>query len=140
MNQAFQEEPAQLVTLEKVDGEFKITPLQIKTNRQSNHVLGHSPSTVAETLEWLQNPQGTAFCFPANDVGPDLIFVLRLINSNTVLRVCVQFKHTKELSATDSEKAIRTTEPFIFPFTEGKRQRFSNLFQSSNAGQARGSN
>jgi hypothetical protein len=113
-NEALQHEVAELVTLEKLGNNFQTTPLKIRTNLRSTHVLGRSPSTVAGTLEWLQNPQGSAFCFPANTVGPDLIFVLRLIHDNTVLRVCVQFKHTQKLSPQDSEKAIRTTDPSTF--------------------------
>jgi hypothetical protein len=106
-----QDELAEPVTLEMVEGHFQATPLNIKKNRRSCHVLGCSPSTIAETLEWLRNPQGSAFCFPENHVGPGLIFVLRLTNKDTVLRVCVQFKHTQRLSETDSSKAIRTTDP-----------------------------
>ena len=107
-------EVAELVTLEKVNDDFQITPLQIDTNLRSSHVLGRSPKTPTDTLEWLRNPQGSAFCFPANTVGPDLIFVLRLTNDDTVLRVCVQFKHTETLSPQDSKKAIRTTDPSTF--------------------------
>ena len=91
-----------------------MTPLKIKTHYRSNHTLGCSPSTVADTLEWLQDPRGTAFCFPANIVGPDLIFVLRLTSDNTVLRVCVQFKHTEKVSPKDWRMAIRTTDPSTF--------------------------
>ena len=109
-----QNQLAELVTLEKVGDNFRITPLQITTNLRPSHILGRSPSTAAETLEWLQNPQGSAFCFPANTVGPDLIFVLRLTKDNTVLRVCVQFKHTQQLSPQQTEKAIRTTDPSTF--------------------------
>jgi len=109
-----QKEVAELVTLEKVGDGFQTIPIQIETNFRSNHILGRSPTMVRDTLEWLQNPKGSAFCFPANIVGPDLIFVLRLISDDTVLRVCVQFKHTKALSPQDSEKAIRTTDPSFF--------------------------
>ena len=109
-----QKEVAELVTLEKVGDDFQTTPLQITTNRRSSHVLGRSAKTAPDTLEWLHNPKGTAFCFPANTVGPDLIFVLRLKNESKVLRVCVQFKHTKALSPQGSAKAIRTTDPSFF--------------------------
>jgi len=109
-----EKEVAELVTLEKVDDGFKITPLQIDTNLRSSHVLGRSSKTPTDTLEWLRNPQGSAFCFPANTVGPDLIFVLRLTNDDKILRVCVQFKHTQTLSPQDSKKAIRTTDPSTF--------------------------
>ena len=114
VNKALRDAVAELVTLEKVGDNFQTAPLQIETNLRSSHVLGCSPRTSAETLEWLQNPEGSAFCFPANPVGPDLIFVLRLTSDNTVLRVCVQFKHTQTLSPKDSEKAIRTTDPSTF--------------------------
>jgi hypothetical protein len=112
--EALHDERAELVALAKDGDDFQTTPLRITTNCRSSHVLGCSPSTAAETLKWLQDPKGTAFCFPANAVGPDLIFVLRLTSDGTVLRVCVQFKHTQELSAQASEKAIRTTNPFSF--------------------------
>ena len=109
MKKALQDELAELVTLEKVGDNFQTTPFKIKTNIRSSHVLGRSPSSIADTLEWLQNPQGSAFCFPANSVGPDLIFVLRLRSDNTLLRVCVRFKHTQKKG-----KAIRTTDPSAF--------------------------
>ena len=88
--------------------------LQIHEKLRSSHILGHSPSIADATLSWLQNPKGSAFCFPANTVGPVLVFVLRLIRNNAVLRVRVQFKHTETLSPQDSEKALRTTGPVNF--------------------------
>jgi hypothetical protein len=117
------EETAELVTLEKIDDCFRITPLTLESTFRPSHVLGCSPSTVDGTLEWLQNPGGSAFCFPSNLVGPDLIFVLRLKSDDKLLRVCVQIKHTKELGTAATEKAIRTTEPFNFlsQVKDGKR-------------------
>ena len=112
--EALQGELAQLVTLKKVGDKFETTPVQINDNLWSNHVFGRSPSTVPGTLEWLQNPQDSAFCFPADTVGPDLIFVLRLTSDDTVLRVCVQFKNTEYLSPQDTEQAIRATDPSFF--------------------------
>jgi hypothetical protein len=109
-----QDELAELVTLERIGDTLRITPLKFDSNDRSSHVLGCSSSTSADTLEWLQNPRGSAFCFPANAVGPDLIFVLRLTGDGTVLRVCVQFKHTKNLTTTETKKAMRTTDPFNF--------------------------
>jgi hypothetical protein len=116
-------ETAELVTLEKIDDIFQITPLTLESTFRPSHVIGCSPSTTSGTLEWLQNPGGSAFCFPSNLVGPDLIFVLRLTSDNTLLRVCVQIKHTKELGPAATEKAIRTTDPFNFlsQVKDGKR-------------------
>ncbi|KAG8817217.1 hypothetical protein FRC17_011324 [Serendipita sp. 399] len=106
-----QEETAELVALEQFHGSFSFTPLNIKSDVRSTHVLGYSPLTADETLKWLQNPQGSAFCFPPSAIGPDLIFVLRLTRDGTFLRVCVQFKHTKKLDSVETAKAIRTTDP-----------------------------
>ena len=110
------DEFAELVTLERIDGAIRINPLNLTSglNLRSNHVLGCSPPTSPDTLEWLHNPRGLAFCFPANAVGPDLIFVLRLTSDGTILRVCVQFKHMQELTPKETGKAIRTIEPFTF--------------------------
>ena len=119
-NKALEDAVAVLATLEKDGDKFHATPLQIETKRRLRHVLGRSPSSAAGTLEWLQNPQGSAFCYPANTVGPDLIFVLKLPKDRTVLRVCVQFKHTEQLSPEASQKAIRTTEPSFF-FSQKKK-------------------
>lgn len=122
-SEALQKLFGQLVTLEKVGDKFKTTALNIKTNLRSSHALGCSASSVADTLEWLQNPQGSAFCFPANLVGPDLFFALRLtsdelssdkLSSNETIIVSAQIKHTSALEAAASEQAIRTTEPSTF--------------------------
>ena len=129
-NKALWDEPAELVTLEMISDKFQTTPCKIHTNIRSRHLLGCSPPTSADTLKWLQNPQGTAFCYPFKTVGPDLIFVLRLINHNTVLRVCVRFKHTQGMSPKESEKAIRTTEPAYF-FSEKRHDNNSSTCSDS---------
>ena len=105
---------AELVALEKDGDNFRATPIRIKTESQPTHMLGYSASTADDTLKWLQDPQGSAFCFPANVVGPDVISVLRLTKDNIFLCVCCQVKHTKQLSSHQTEKALRTTDPSSF--------------------------
>ena len=78
-NEALQDELAELVTVEKDGKSSRTIPLKFKTNFRSSYILGRSPSTVADKLGWLRNPQGSAFCSPANAVGPDLIFFLRRV-------------------------------------------------------------
>jgi len=108
-------ELAELVTLEKgTNGDFTHITFDINSDLRSSHVVGYSPSSPADTLKWLQNPQGSAFCFPSNDVGPGLIFVLRLSKDNTFLRVCIQIKNQEKLDHSRTEGAIRTTDPFQF--------------------------
>lgn len=120
LNAMLEDEVAELVTLTKGDNGFTMTPFQIHENLRSSHILGHSPSTNAGTLEWLQNPEGSVFCYPANTVGPDLIFILRLKSDDTVLRVCVQCEHVKDLTNAVLEKAVRTTNPAHFLSQEKK--------------------
>ena len=104
---------AELVTLERrTNGGFECIALNINSDLRSSHVLGCSPSSSADTLEWLRNPQGSAFCFPSSDVGPDIIFVLRLTTDDTFLRVCVQFQKEEKLPYWKAEAPIRTTDPF----------------------------
>ncbi|CAG8662197.1 12927_t:CDS:2, partial [Acaulospora colombiana] len=105
-NCTIQDEPAELVTLRKIDGQFKCTRLDIKSDMQSQNI-GRSPSDPEAMLEWLEDPKGVAFCFPPNTVGPDLVLVLRLTRTNTVLRVVVQFKNTANLSGTARAKETR---------------------------------
>jgi hypothetical protein len=107
-HRALQKESAELVTLEKVDSDFKVTPLRIDDHLRRSHILGCSPKTVDDMLKWLEDPQGSAFCFPSKNVGPDLILVLRLTGDQSLLRVSVQFKHTKELPYGETKK---TTGP-----------------------------
>ena len=113
-NEALQDERAEIVALKKTGDKFQIIPLKFKTQNRSSHVLGCSPSTNAETLEWFQDPKGTTFCFPAKAVGPDLVFVMRLTGDNTMLRVAVQFKHRKNMTPQDWREAISTTDPSTF--------------------------
>ncbi|THU87894.1 hypothetical protein K435DRAFT_969716 [Dendrothele bispora CBS 962.96] len=43
--------------------------------------LGENASTYSNTLKWLKHQSRSAFCFPAKNMGPDLIFVLKLDTS-----------------------------------------------------------
>lgn len=112
------DEVAELVTLQKDGATFICQPLDITSDVRPNHILGDSQSKNAETLEWLRDPKGTAFCFPAQNVGPDLILTLRLAKDSTILRVCIQFKHQQELNLAGTQGAIRTTEPYNFPMPD----------------------
>jgi hypothetical protein len=107
-------EVAELIALQKVDNTFVYQRIDITSDVRPTHILGCSPSTNAETLAWLRDPEGTAFCFPAEHVGADLILILRLTKDSTMLRVCIQFKHYQELTSTGTRNAIRTTEPYNF--------------------------
>ena len=109
-------ESAHLVSIGRDDeNEYRYTPVKFSPPSGSNYILGQSPSSSEETLEWLKNPNGTAFCFPDVNVGPDLILLLQLSDA-TILRVLVQFKHnsTRTLGPVKTEDAFRTTDPSQF--------------------------
>ena len=124
-NEALQDKLAELVALEKVGDSFQTTPVRFKTHSWSSHVLGCSRLTVADSFEWLQNPRGFAFCFPAKAVSGDLMFALRLTGDNTILRVSVEFNHAQEMSPQDWGKATRTTDLSRFSSQKTKDNRSS---------------
>jgi hypothetical protein len=105
---------AQLVAIHKGHEGFVSTPANILSAELiGNYVLGYSPRTVKDTLAWLEDPQQTLFCFAANKVGPDLIFVLRLPDES-LLRVVIQFKTEEDMGPDKTENALRTTDPTQF--------------------------
>ncbi|KIM30016.1 hypothetical protein M408DRAFT_100172 [Serendipita vermifera MAFF 305830] len=109
------DEEAELVAIEKNNGNFSCHPVNLSSNTRPMYRQGCTPRTQAETLAWFQNPKRTIFCFPAHMVGPDLILVLQL-SDKTVIRVIVQLKQKMEskMSSTDVESAFRTTDPNHF--------------------------
>jgi len=59
-------------------------------------------------------PKRIRFLLPCKHRRSRPYICSRLTSDNTVLRVCVQFKHMKRFSPQDSVKAIRTTDPSTF--------------------------
>jgi hypothetical protein len=70
-------ETAELVSIHQFDGKVICNPVSILSTTPT-YILGYSPRTQKETLDWVKDPQRTVFCFPADKVGADLILVLRL--------------------------------------------------------------
>jgi hypothetical protein len=102
---------AQLVAIHKHDGNFVFNPVNIlSTEPTASYVLGYSPHTREETLAWLNDPQQTVFCFPANAVGPDLILVLGLPDK-TLIRVVIQFKTEEIIGPIKTANAFRPMDP-----------------------------
>jgi hypothetical protein len=115
-------ETARLVAIEKDgDDSCRCTPVTISASARRHYILGQSPSSDRQVLDWLENPKGTALCFPAKSIGPDLILFLQLSDS-TVLRVLIQFKQITQrtISPAQTEDAMRTTDPMSF-FTRHAR-------------------
>jgi hypothetical protein len=108
-------EIGELVAIEKAGGTYVCHPIDISSNTGPTYRWGRTCQSEAETLAWLQNPQRTAFCFPADKVGPDLILVLRL-SDKSLVRVLFQFKQRLEptMSRKKIADALGTTDPSQF--------------------------
>jgi hypothetical protein len=111
-----------LVAIDQTRGSSTCMPVDISSDTRPTYVLGRKCATEDQTLSWLKDPGLSIFCFPASTVGPDLILVLELSNKK-VLRVLVQFKQTSSkstLSFVDTQKAIKTTDPYEFLSQQSK--------------------
>jgi hypothetical protein len=103
------DEPAELVTVEKVNNSFKYTRLDTEFFTRSSPI-GCSPNPEG-VLEWLKDPKGFTFCFPPTTVGPDLLLMLRLTKYDTIIPVCIQFQNIAQLDREGRESAILKTDP-----------------------------
>jgi hypothetical protein len=106
------DEVAHLVAINLADdNQFICTPVDISSNGGPHYILGCSPSSESETLEWLKNPKNTVFCFPIRTVGPDVILTLQLSDGG-IVRVLVQCKQRNQatLGAQRTQDAFRSTD------------------------------
>jgi hypothetical protein len=100
-----------LVTVHKQDECFKIHPFDISSPSLPTYILGRKHDSSKETLDWLDDPNRVVFCFPAQNVGPDLILVLQLSDGH-LLRVVVRFKHSMtNQGSQDTIDALELTDP-----------------------------
>lgn len=78
--------------------------------------LGTNAITAHSTLEWLKHRSRTPFCFPDNNMGPDVLFVLKLQNGK-LLWVALQVKLStigRLLDKNAVQDAIRSVTPKNF--------------------------
>jgi hypothetical protein len=115
-----QNKEAELVALQKIDGQFVASSVDICSNKTPAYTLGRH-CTSKETSAWLEDPQKIALCFPAK---PDLIFHLRLRGDGShdeIVRVFVEFKltTTKSMTPDDTKQSFDRTNPMyalsLFP-------------------------
>jgi hypothetical protein len=105
-----QDESAQLVAIEKANGQYVCTPVDILSDTRPMYTMGHTSTTADQTLSWVRNPRRSVFCFPVKAIGPDLLLVLRLSDAR-VLRVVVRFKQINQpsLGLAETQAAFHTT-------------------------------
>ena len=100
-----------LVAVHKQDEGYKAYPFDISSPSLPTYILGQKHHSSKETLNWLDDPNRVVFCFPAQNVGPDLILVLRLSDEH-LLPVVVQFKHSMtNQSSQQTIGALESTDP-----------------------------
>ncbi|KAJ7665403.1 hypothetical protein DFH06DRAFT_312883 [Mycena polygramma] len=83
---------------------------------------------VKGTLEWLQHGRQAPFCFPDNNMGPDILFVLELTNKKLIW-VALQAKFlTDGIDNGPLKDAIRTTVPHKY-FVQKSGEPFSKVMR-----------
>ncbi|KAG8806337.1 hypothetical protein FRC17_005069 [Serendipita sp. 399] len=104
---------AQLVALNRmdgVDGGFLCSEVDILGYRWPSHILGRTMASEEDVIGWLNNPRSSAFCFPSETFGPDLVMLLRL-SDGKIIRALVQFKHYWDLTTHETRDALTSTDP-----------------------------
>ncbi|KAJ6469557.1 hypothetical protein C8R47DRAFT_1024034 [Mycena vitilis] len=83
---------------------------------------------VEGTLRWLNHERQAAFCFPDNNMGPDILFVLELANKKLIW-VALQAKFLADgIDNGPLKDAIRTTVPHKY-FVQKSGEPFSKLMR-----------
>ncbi|KAK7054470.1 hypothetical protein VNI00_003668 [Paramarasmius palmivorus] len=89
--------------------------------------VGHN--TGIKTQDWLANHDQAAFCFPDKAMGPDIIFVLELVDDPpTYIWVMVQAKrcgNRKHLPRNTLRDAIRSVTPWCYFMDKTVRKKFA---------------
>ncbi|TDL26512.1 hypothetical protein BD410DRAFT_523108 [Rickenella mellea] len=81
-------ESAELVTIVGKDNTGTRTTCVITPTSGYSPSFGIQPTTSTETSRWLENPDGVPFCFPDENFGPDIIFLIKV--GERRIWVCVQ--------------------------------------------------
>lgn len=80
--------------------------------------LGTNAKSPEDTSAWLQHDSQAPFCFPHISMGPDLIFVLRLVEDGSLIWVALQAKYSLGrnglLSRPFLRRAMRSVTPSFF--------------------------
>ncbi|KAF8901314.1 hypothetical protein CPB84DRAFT_1777551, partial [Gymnopilus junonius] len=80
--------------------------------------LGTNAKSPEDTSRWLAHDSHAPFCFPHISMGPDLIFVLRLVDDGSLIWVALQAKYSLGknglLSRPFLRRAMRSVTPSSF--------------------------
>lgn len=94
------------------DGVMQCCP--VSWNSGSSDCWGHKASSPADVLAFFDNPNGKAFLFPDDHMGPDLLFFLRDEDSGELILVGLQTKFKGSLDNTTWLSALNSIRPQFF--------------------------
>jgi hypothetical protein len=108
---------ATLVGLHRTDiGAIEVCPVDISKPAGPTVSFGVNAKQVSETKDWLMHLSAAPICFPHAAMGPDILLVLRLETTGSLIWVAVQAKYSteKSLRRGDLRHAIRSVTPSEF--------------------------
>ncbi|KAH6879719.1 hypothetical protein BKA70DRAFT_1207313 [Coprinopsis sp. MPI-PUGE-AT-0042] len=117
---AWAEQRAQLVALERVSSSVVESGIAKRYSASGPSVtLGVNAKSTHETTAWLDGSKRSPMCFPDVNMGPDLLFVLKLEDGSQVW-VALQAKYVKRRAGKDYlareylRKAMKSVTPSKF--------------------------
>ncbi|KAL5521780.1 hypothetical protein ACEPAF_2528 [Sanghuangporus sanghuang] len=84
------EHPAELVSVVLTDEGLEANRFHLLNYLGSTSAIGVNCPDLQKTMQWLENPT-SVMCFPDNNMGPDIICFIRLLDG-TIVAVLVQCK------------------------------------------------
>ncbi|KAJ6487596.1 hypothetical protein C8R45DRAFT_993714, partial [Mycena sanguinolenta] len=96
-----------------------------------SYSLAISQKASSYTLDWLQHKMREPICFPAREMGPDLLFILQL-ESGKRIWVAVQSKYASstQLDAESLRIALRSVTPAKYFSLQPKNKKLAHKFLS----------
>ena len=112
-NQPWGSRKVSLVSLKlRGDGVMQCCP--VSWNSGSSDCWGYKASSPADVLAFFDNPNGKAFLFPNDHMGPDLLFFLRDEDSGELILVGLQTKFKGSFDNTTWLSALNSIMPQFF--------------------------
>ncbi|KAJ7279679.1 hypothetical protein C8J57DRAFT_1303945 [Mycena rebaudengoi] len=99
---AWANQTASLVSLYRESSKTEVHERSVDWMSRPSYSVGTHASTYQHTLDWVSHRQQAPICFPANTMGPDLLFAIRLKDGR------------KTMGSRTLRDAIRSVTPINF--------------------------
>jgi hypothetical protein len=115
--------PVQLVALVKIDGEVSIRHIDVLRHNQMHPAIGFGSKGHLETLEFLKDSAGVPVLLPDNNMGPDLLMLVKIPKIERCIWLAIQLKMVQQgnMGPAKQEEALRTLVPDRFYTTKVRR-------------------